>query len=189
MALCRLRPWRRAYAVGAAGRINRQGSFICIFWESNPAVTTPAPPSCRTAGTLLSNCAATSAAEQDLYGGVVPEIASRRHIEHISSGGASGAGRGRHDAGQKSTPWPSPLRPGLSARCWWAVNFCQRPCLSAQKPLVPVHHLRGHIAALYLTHPELEPPFLCLVAIAAGTAISCGWKTTRAFRVLGADGG
>ncbi|MFQ9679438.1 MAG: hypothetical protein ACLRZH_04425 [Ruthenibacterium lactatiformans] len=45
MALRRLRPWRRAYAVGAAGRINRQGSFICIFWESNPAVTIPAPPS------------------------------------------------------------------------------------------------------------------------------------------------
>ena len=80
---------------------------------------------------LLSNCVASSAAEQNLYGGVVPEIASRRHIEHISQ---------------------------------VARNFAKGLALSAQKPLIPVHHLRGHIAALYLTHPELEPPFLCLVA-------------------------
>ncbi|HAG65693.1 MAG TPA: tRNA (adenosine(37)-N6)-threonylcarbamoyltransferase complex transferase subunit TsaD, partial [Ruthenibacterium lactatiformans] len=44
------------------------------------------------------------------------------------------------------------------------LNFAKGLALSAQKPLIPVHHLRGHIAALYLTHPELEPPFLCLVA-------------------------
>ena len=44
------------------------------------------------------------------------------------------------------------------------VNFAKGLAYSANKPLVPVHHLRGHIAALYLTHPELKPPFLCLVA-------------------------
>ena len=61
---------------------------------------------------LLSNCVASSAAEQNLYGGVVPEIASRRHIEHISQ-----VARAALD---EAAAWRSPLRPGSSARCWWA---------------------------------------------------------------------
>ena len=54
--------------------------------------------------------------------------------------------------------------PGLIGAVLVGLNFAKGLALSAQKPLIPVHHLRGHIAALYLTHPELEPPFLCLVA-------------------------
>ena len=78
---------------------------------------------------LLSNCVASSAAEQNLYGGVAVTFA-----------------------------------PGLIGAVLVGLNFAKGLALSAQKPLIPVHHLRGHIAALYLTHPELEPPFLCLVA-------------------------
>lgn len=64
----------------------------------------------------------------------------------------------------KSAAWRSPLLPGLIGAVLVGLNFAKGLALSAQKPLIPVHHLRGHIAALYLTHPELEPPFLCLVA-------------------------
>ena len=105
---------------------------------------------------LLSNCVASSAAEQNLYGGVVPEIASRRHIEHISQ-----VARAALDeiGGVAVT-----FAPGLIGAVLVGLNFAKGLALSAQKPLIPVHHLRGHIAALYLTHPELEPPFLCLVA-------------------------
>ncbi|MFQ9679437.1 MAG: hypothetical protein ACLRZH_04420 [Ruthenibacterium lactatiformans] len=60
-----------------------------------------------------------SAAEQNLYGGVVPEIASRRHIEHISQV-ARPRWTKRARRWMKSAAWRSPLRPGSSARCWWA---------------------------------------------------------------------
>ena len=83
---------------------------------------------------LLSNVISTSVKEQALYGGVVPEIASRRHCEFISAT----VKKALLDAGKTMD--------------------------NVDAPLVPVHHLRGHIAALYLTHPELKPPFLCLVA-------------------------
>ena len=92
---------------------------------------------------LLSNVISTSVKEQALYGGVVPEIASRRHCEFISAT----VKKALLDAGKTIDDVDAV-----------AVTY------SAGKPLVPVHHLRGHIAALYLTHPELKPPFLCLVA-------------------------
>ena len=84
---------------------------------------------------VISNVIATSVKEQALYGGVVPEIASRRHAEYISAT----VDKALADAGLTMA-------------------------YAAGKPLVPVHHLRGHIAANYLTHPALHPPFLCLVA-------------------------
>ena len=112
---------------------------------------------------LLSNCVASSAAEQNLYGGVVPEIASRRHIEHISQVARAAldeAGTALDEIGGVAVTFA----PGLIGAVLVGLNFAKGLALSAQKPLIPVHHLRGHIAALYLTHPELEPPFLCLVA-------------------------
>ena len=75
---------------------------------------------------LVSNCVASSAAEQNLYGGVVPEIASRRHIEHISQVARAAldeAGTALDEIGgvaEICSMWRSPLRPGSSARCWWA---------------------------------------------------------------------
>ena len=112
---------------------------------------------------LLSNCVASSAAEQNLYGGVVPEIASRRHIEHISQVARAAldeAGTALDEIGGVAVTFA----PGLIGAVLVGLNFAKGLALSAQKPLIPVHHLRGHIAALYLTPPELEPPFLCLVA-------------------------
>lgn len=112
---------------------------------------------------VLSNVIASSVEEQALYGGVVPEIASRRHIECISQV----AQKALDDAAlapQNLDGIAVTYAPGLIGALLVGVNFAKGLAFAAGKPLVPVHHLRGHIAALYLTHPNLEPPFLCLVA-------------------------
>ena len=112
---------------------------------------------------LRSNVVASSAAEQNLYGGVVPEIASRRHIENIS-GVAEAALREADMTAADLDAVAVTFAPGLIGAVLVGTNFAKGLAYAAGKPLVPVHHLRGHIAALYLTHPELQPPFLCLVA-------------------------
>lgn len=113
--------------------------------------------------TLVSNVIATSVAEQALYGGVVPEIASRRHAESISAvvqKALDDAGLTIDDVDAVAVTFA----PGLIGALLVGVNYAKGLAYAAGKPLVPVHHLRGHIAANYLTHPDLQPPFLCLVA-------------------------
>ena len=112
---------------------------------------------------ILSNRTASSAAEQNLYGGVVPEIASRRHIENISAVARSALAEAGCTAADVDAVAVS-YAPGLIGAVLVGVNFAKALAFAAGKPLVPVHHLRGHVAALYLTHPGLQPPFLCLVA-------------------------
>ena len=112
---------------------------------------------------LHSNVISTSVKEQALYGGVVPEIASRRHAEYISAT----VEQALRDAGMTIADMDAvavTFAPGLIGAVLVGVNFAKGLAYGAGKPLVPVHHLRGHIAANYLTHPELKPPFLCLVA-------------------------
>ncbi len=112
---------------------------------------------------LRSNVISSSVKEQALYGGVVPEIASRRHIEAVSAV----ACRALADAGLRANDLGAvavTFAPGLIGAVLVGVNFAKGLAYAAGKPLVPVHHLRGHIAANYLTHPDLAPPFLCLVA-------------------------
>lgn len=103
---------------------------------------------------VLSNCTATSAAEQNLYGGVVPEIASRRHIEHISQVAQQALAQAGLSAQQLDAVAVT-FAPGLIGAVLVGVNFAKSLAFAAGKPLVPVHHLRGHIAALYLTYPQL----------------------------------
>lgn len=112
---------------------------------------------------VRANVIATSVKEQALYGGVVPEIASRRHAECISAvadKALADAGLTMDDIGAVAVTFA----PGLIGAVLVGVNFAKGLAYAAGKPLVPVHHLRGHIAANYLTHPALKPPFLCLVA-------------------------
>lgn len=112
---------------------------------------------------LISNVISTSVKEQALYGGVVPEIASRRHCEYISATvekALADANMTMEDVDAVAVTFA----PGLIGAVLVGVNFAKGLAYAAEKPLVPVHHLRGHIAALYLSHPELKPPFLCLVA-------------------------
>ena len=132
---------------------------------------------------LRSNVIATSVAEQALYGGVVPEIASRRHAESISQV----ADKALADAGLTIADIDAvavTFAPGLICAVLVGVNFAKGLAYSAGKPLVPVHHLRGHIAANYLTHPELQPPFLCLVASGGHSHIVMVEDWCR-YRVLG----
>ncbi len=107
---------------------------------------------------LLSNVISTSVKEQALYGGVVPEIASRRHCEFISATVKKAlldAGKTIDDVDAVAVT----AAPGLIGAVLVGVNFAKGLAYSAGKPLVPVHHLRGHIAALYLTHPGSSRPF------------------------------
>ena len=132
---------------------------------------------------LLSTETATSAAEQNLYGGVVPEIASRRHIENISQvaqAALNSAGCTLDGIDAVAVTFG----PGLIGAVLVGVNFAKSLAYAANKPLIPVHHLRGHIAALYLTHPDLEPPFLCLVA-SGGHSHIVQVESYTLFRVLG----
>ena len=133
--------------------------------------------------TIVSNVISTSVAEQALYGGVVPEIASRRHAEFISAT--------VQKAFSDAQLTPADLdavavtfAPGLIGAVLVGVSFAKGLAYSAGKPLVGVHHLRGHIAALYLTHPDLKPPFLCLVASGGHSHIVQVEDYTR-FHVLG----
>lgn len=130
-----------------------------------------------------ANTIASSVEEQALYGGVVPEIASRRHIEHISQVTRMALAEANLTPAQLDGIAVT-YAPGLIGALLVGVNFAKGLAFSVQKPLIPVHHLRGHIAALYLTHPTLKPPFLCLVASGGHCHFVLVEKYTK-FKVLG----
>lgn len=132
---------------------------------------------------VVSNVIATSVQEQALYGGVVPEIASRRHAESISGV----VDKALADAGltiREVDGVAVTFAPGLIGAVLVGVNYAKGLAYAASKPLIPVHHLRGHIAANYLTHPDLKPPFLCLVASGGHSHIVMVEDWCR-YRVLG----
>jgi N6-L-threonylcarbamoyladenine synthase len=104
-----------------------------------------------------------------VYGGVVPEIAARSHLEVISilaERALQEAGVTRRDIDAVACTYA----PGLIGAVLVGVNFAKSAALALNVPLIPVHHIRGHIAANYLAYPELEPPFLCL-AISGGNTM------------------
>ncbi len=119
---------------------------------------------------VLTDCIASQVALHREYGGVVPEIASRKHIEAIyglADQALKQAGLGRQDLDAIAVTYA----PGLIGAVLVGVNFAKAAALALDKPLIPVHHIRGHIAANYLAYPELEPPFLCLVVSGGHTMI------------------
>lgn len=104
------------------------------------------------------------------YGGVVPELASRRHVETITDTvdrtlAESGFTRGDIDAVAVTAA------PGLIGALLTGLSFAKAVSFALDVPLIPVHHIRGHIAANYIAFPELEPPFLCLVVSGGNTLI------------------
>jgi len=110
---------------------------------------------------VLSDAVLSQADMHALYGGVVPEIASRKHVEAIaalSDKALSDAGIGKRDIDAVAVTYG----PGLIGALLVGVNFAKAAAYALDKPLIPVHHLRGHIAANYIAFPELEPPFLAL---------------------------
>ena len=111
---------------------------------------------------IISSVVATQVEEHKLYGGVVPEIASRRHCEAINGvvkEALSQAEMKLSDLDALAVTYA----PGLIGALLVGVNFAKGLSMSSGLPLIPVHHLRGHIAANYLAFEELKPPFLCLV--------------------------
>ena len=132
---------------------------------------------------VLTDCISSQVELHRIYGGVVPEIASRKHIECIyaladQALARAGATRGDIDAVAVT------YAPGLIGAVLVGVNFAKAAALRLGVPLIPVHHIRGHIAANYLAFPALEPPFLCLVVSGGHTMILSVEDYTR-LRILG----
>ncbi len=133
---------------------------------------------------VLSNIVATQIEEHKIYGGVVPEIASRRHTEAISQvcdQAVKEAGITYGDIEAVAVTFA----PGLIGALLVGVNFAKGLALSLGVPLIPVHHLRSHIAANYIAHPDLKPPFLCLLVSGGNTVIAEVTDYTK-FNILGA---
>lgn len=119
---------------------------------------------------VLTDCIASQVDLHRIYGGVVPEIASRMHIEAIyglADQALEKTGLKRDDIDAVAVTYA----PGLIGAVLVGVNFAKAAAMALKKPLIPVHHIRGHIAANYIACPELEPPFLCLVVSGGHTMI------------------
>ena len=120
--------------------------------------------------TVLSDVIASQADMHAVYGGVVPEIASRKHVEAIAGladQALARAGLTRADIDAVAVTYA----PGLIGALLVGVNFAKAAAYGLGVPLIPVHHVRGHIAANYITHPELEPPFVCLCVSGGNTML------------------
>ena len=133
--------------------------------------------------TVLSNCVNSQIEMHTVYGGVVPEIASRKHVENITAL----ADQALIDAGVALSDIDAlavTYAPGLIGAVLVGVNFAKGVAAASGLPLIPVHHVRGHIAANYITHPDLKPPFVCL-CVSGGTTIIVDVKSYTEMEVMG----
>lgn len=131
---------------------------------------------------VLSNIIATSLEEHKLYGGVVPEIASRRHAESIS-GVVKEALENAECTMDDIDAVAVTYAPGLIGALLVGVNFAKGLALATDTPLVPVHHIRGHIASNYISS-DAEPPFLCLI-VSGGHSHIVAVKSYTDFEIIG----
>ena len=118
-----------------------------------------------------------------VYGGVVPEIASRSHIEviyQLADRAVQEAGISRGDIDAVAVSYA----PGLIGAVLVGVNFAKSAAMALGVPLIPVHHIRGHMAANYLAFPELEPPFVCL-AISGGNTLIVDVRDYTDMHIMG----
>lgn len=133
---------------------------------------------------VLSDAILSQADMHALYGGVVPEIASRKHVEAIAGladKALADAGLGKSDIDAVAVTYG----PGLIGALLVGVNFAKSVAYAIGRPLIPVHHLRGHIAANYIAFPELEPPFLAL-CISGGNSMLVDVRGYTDMSILGA---
>ena len=120
---------------------------------------------------ILSNIISTQIAEHKIYGGVVPEIASRRHTEAISAV-CDAALKEANITYKDIDAVAVTFAPGLIGALLVGVNFAKGLSYSLGVPLIPVHHLRSHLAANYIEAPDLNPPFMCLTVSGGNTIIT-----------------
>ena len=132
---------------------------------------------------IRSNVVSSQIEEHKLYGGVVPEIASRRHCENVL-GVVRQALRDAEVTLEQIDAIAVTYAPGLIGALLVGVSFAKGLAMATGKPLVPVHHISGHIAANYIAHPSLEPPYLCLVA-SGGHSHIIEVRSHTEFRVIG----
>ena len=133
--------------------------------------------------TLLSDAILSQADMHALYGGVVPEIASRKHVQAIAAltdKALADAGLAKKDIDAVAVTYA----PGLIGAVLVGVSFAKSAAYALGVPLIPVHHVRGHIAANYLAFPELEPPFLAL-AISGGNTLIVDVRDYTDMEILG----
>ena len=132
---------------------------------------------------VLSNVISSQIAIHTLYGGVVPEIASRKHIEKINQE-IEQALKEADVTLEQIDAISVTYGPGLVGALLVGVGEAKALAYAAHKPLVGVHHIEGHIAANYLEHPDLEPPFLCLV-VSGGHTHLVQVKAYDSFEIIG----
>ena len=132
---------------------------------------------------VLCDCISSQVELHRIYGGVVPEIASRKHMEAIyvlADDALNKAGITREEIDAVAVTYS----PGLIGAVLVGVNFAKAAAMALDVPLIPVHHIRGHIAANYLAYPELQPPFLCLV-VSGGHTMLVDVQDYTQFKILG----
>ena len=132
---------------------------------------------------ILSNIIDTQIPIHEKYGGVVPEIASRNHIEAISRVTKLALKEANVELKNIDAITPT-FGPGLVGALLVGVSYAKALSFAINKPLVGVNHIQGHIAANYLTYKELKPPFLCLLVSGGNTQIVYVRDYTE-FEVLG----
>ena len=132
---------------------------------------------------VLSNAVYTQIDIHKIYGGVVPEIASRKHTEKITAVVAQAlqdANLSEKDLDAIAVTYA----PGLIGALLTGVSFAKAYAYSLNIPLIPVHHLRGHVAANYLTYADLRPPFLALI-VSGGHSHIVHVKTYTDYEIVG----
>ncbi len=132
---------------------------------------------------VLSSVINTQIEEHKKYGGVVPEIASRRHCENISAvveKALADASKNYSDIDAVAVTFA----PGLIGALLVGVNFAKGLAMSLGVPLIPVHHLRSHIAANYIDKDTLKPPFLCLT-VSGGNSVITEVSDYTDFKIIG----
>ncbi len=127
---------------------------------------------------ILTNEVISQIPIHEIYGGVVPEIASRAHVEVIESLVT------RALAGETPDAVAVTYTPGLIGALLVGVNYAKSLAFALKKPLIPVHHLRGHVAANYLTYPQLTPPFTALI-VSGGHSHIVEVSDYTDYRILG----
>ncbi len=132
---------------------------------------------------VLSNIINSQIKIHELYGGVVPEIASRCHVEVIN-GIMKEALKEAKLTLEEISGIAVTYGPGLVGALLVGVSYAKGLSFAANKPLIPVNHIEGHIAANYLTHQDLKPPFLCLI-MSGGHTHLVNVKSFTEYEILG----
>lgn len=132
---------------------------------------------------VLSNIISSQIDIHEKFGGVVPEIASRNHVEAISHVVEKALVEAKMEL-KDIDAIACTYGPGLVGALLVGVSYAKALSYAAKKPLIAVNHIEGHIAANYISHPELEPPFLCAV-ISGGHTHLVHVKSYDKFTILG----